>query len=319
MVRSRAQKIRELITTHSVLGILSILFIFPIVYTLMTSFKSQTEVRTNPLQFIPQEWVLDGYRQVLFRKDSRPNDTACNLIISRAAMLFGGLPGDLQPSDMLCYNLPNTMVNSLGSSVLTVTIAGLAGYAFSRYKFRGSRALQLVILGLIMIPGLTNLVPIYKLASARLPLVGGSLLNDYPSLLMIGVYTAGGLPFTIWVIKSFFDAIPLEIEEAALIDGCSALQALRFVVMPLAAPGLLAGFLLMFVDTWNEFLAAALLLNGAHSKTATVGLYAFQSSFETNYPVWTAACIIIMLPVVVLFLALRRTFFQAMLQGALKG
>ncbi len=282
MVRSRRQKFTEFTSTHLVLGFFALLFIFPVLYTLMTSFKSQIEVRTNPPLFFPKVWVLDGYVQVF-------------------------------KSDLIRYNLPNTFINSFGSSVLTVLLAGLAGYAFSRYKFRGSRTLQLVILGLMMIPGLTNLVPLYKLASDF------GLLRDYTHQLMIGIYTAGGLPFSIWIIKSFFDAIPLEIEEAALIDGCSPLQALWYVVTPLAAPGLLAAFLLMFVDTWNEFLAAALLLNSNKVQTATVGLYTFQSSFEIAYHVWMAACIIIMLPVVILFLALRRTFFEAMLQGALKG
>ncbi len=282
MVRSRAEKIRELFSTHLILGIFAVIFMFPVIYTLMTSFKSQREVRTNPPLFFPQNWVIDGYTQVF-------------------------------KSDLLRYHIPNTFINSLGSSVVTVLLAGLAGYAFSRYKFRGSRVLQLVILGLMMIPGLTNLVPLYKLASDF------NLLKDHTHELMIGIYTAGGLPFSIWIIKSFFDAIPMEIEEAALIDGCTPLQSLWYVVVPLAAPGLLAAFLLMFVDTWNEFLAAALLLSSNKLQTATVGLYTFQSSFEIAYHVWTAACIIIMLPVVILFLALRKTFFQAMLQGALKG
>ncbi len=282
MVRSRRQKFTEVTSTHVILGFFAVIFIFPVLYTLMTSFKSQIEVRTNPPLFFPKVWVLDGYQQVL-------------------------------RSDLIRYHIPNSLVNSLGSSVLTVAAAALAGYAFSRYKFRGSGALQLFVLGLMMIPGLTNLVPLYKLSSDF------GLLRDHSHEVMIAIYTAGGLPFSIWIIKSFFDAIPLEIEEAALIDGCNPLQALRFVVMPLAAPGLLAAFLLMFVDTWNEFLAAALLLNNNTLQTVTVGLYTFQSSFEIAYHVWTAACIIIMLPVLALFLALRRTFFQAMLQGALKG
>jgi multiple sugar transport system permease protein len=280
MVTSRFTRYADVITTHLVLGIFAVVFLFPVVYTLMTSFKSQGEVLTSPPTFFPTEWSLDGYQQV-FR------------------------------SDLVRYHLPNTVINSFFSSVLTVMIASLAGYTFSRYRFRGSRALELAILGLIMIPGLTNLVPLYHIASDL------KLLNTHRFI--IAVYTAGGLPFTIWIVKSFFDSIPLELEEAAMIDGCTPLQALRFVVVPLAAPGLMAAFLLMFVDTWNEFLAALVLLSRTSAKTATVGLYDFQSSFEIAYQVWTAACIVILVPVLILFLLLRRTFFQAMLQGALKG
>ncbi len=292
MVRPRYRQITEFISTHAILGAFALLFIFPIAYTFTTSFKSQLEVRTNPPLFFPQQWVLDGYQQVLH-------------------------------SDMLRFYLPNTFINSFGSSMLTVALAGLAGYAFSRYKFRGSGALQIAILGLIMIPGLTNLVPIYKVASdLRRLLVGTSgilTLSEFTYSMMIGIYTAGGLPFTIWIVKTFFDTIPIELEEAALIDGCNPLQTLRYIVVPLARPGLVAAFLLMFVDTWNEFLAAVLLLNNNQLQTATVGLYTFQSSFEIAYHVWMAACILIMLPVAILFLLLRRTFFSAMLQGALKG
>ncbi|MHB8627177.1 MAG: carbohydrate ABC transporter permease [Aggregatilineales bacterium] len=292
MVRPRYRQITEFISTHAILGAFALLFIFPIAYTFTTSFKSQLEVRTNPPLFFPQQWVMDGYQQVLH-------------------------------SDMLRFYVPNTFINSFGSSLLTVTLAGLAGYAFSRYKFRGSGALQIAILGLIMIPGLTNLVPIYKVASdLRRLLVNTSgilTLSEFTYSMMIGIYTAGGLPFTIWIVKTFFDTIPIELEEAALIDGCTPLQTLRHIVVPLARPGLVAAFLLMFVDTWNEFLAAVLLLNNNQLQTATVGLYTFQSSFEIAYHVWMAACILIMLPVVVLFLLLRRTFFSAMLQGALKG
>jgi ABC-type glycerol-3-phosphate transport system permease component len=280
MVRSRLTRVFDAVTTHVVLGIFAILFIFPVIYTLMTSFKSRGEVLTSPPTFFPSVWVTEGYEA-------------------------------LARSDMLRVYIPNSLINSLGSSVLTVVLASLAGYTFSRYKFRGSRVLEFTILGLIMIPGLTNLVPLYRIAS------DAKLLSTHEFI--IAVYTAGGLPFTIWIIKSFFDSIPLELEEAALIDGCTPLQALRYVVAPLAASGLLAAFLLMFVDTWNEFLAAVVLLSRNTAKPATVGLYDFQSSFESAYHVWTAACIVIMVPVLVMFLLLRRTFFKAMLQGALKG
>jgi ABC-type glycerol-3-phosphate transport system permease component len=245
----------------------------------MTSFKSKGEVLTSPPTFFPSVWVTEGYEQV-FR------------------------------SDMLRYYIPNTFINSLGSSVLTVIIASLAGYTFSRYRFRGSQTLQFVILGMIMIPGLTNLVPLYQIASNL------KLLNTHEFIIV--VYTAGGLPFTIWIIKSFFDTIPMELEEAALIDGCTPMQTLRYVIVPLAASGILAAFLLMFVDTWNEFLAAVVLLSRNTMKTATVGLYDYQTTFETAYHVWTAACIVILVPVLILFLLLRRTFFRAMLQGVLK-
>ncbi len=279
MVTSRFTKRFDQISTHAILLVFALIAIFPIAYTLMTSFKSQGDVLTRPPTFFPPEWRLDGYEQVF-------------------------------NSDMVRYFIWNSVLNSTVSSVLVVSLAALASYTFSRYKFRGSRTLELAILGLMMIPGLTNLVPLYRIASELRALNSNAFI--------IAVYTAGGLPFAIWIIRSFFDKIPLELEEAALIDGCTPIQALIKVIVPLALPGLIAAFLLMFVDTWNEFLAALVLLSG-NARTVTVGLYDFQSSYEIAYHVWTAACMIIMLPVLILFLILRRRFFEAMLQGALKG
>ena len=287
MVTSRFTRAFDTISTLIILGLFAIMFVFPVAYALMTSFKSRDEVLTNPPTFFPKVWTTEGYQ----------------------ILLYGNNGFDVPP--LIPYQIPNTFINSFFSSVLTVLIAALAAYTFSRYHFRGSGALQLTILGLIMVPGLTNLIPLYRIASDL------RLLNTHSFI--IAVYTAGGLPFSIWIIKSFFDTIPIELEEAALIDGCTPFQALRYVVAPLSMPGLLSAFLLMFVDTWNEFLAALVLLSDERAKTATVGLYNFQTSFEIYYHVWAAACIVIMVPVLVIFLLLRRTFFQALLQGALKG
>jgi ABC-type glycerol-3-phosphate transport system permease component len=279
MVTSRFTRRFDFAFTHIALAIFAIAALFPVVYTLMTSFKTQGGVLTDPPTFFPQEWSVDGY-----------------------ATVFN--------SDMIRHYLPNTFVNSSVSAVAVVVLASLAAYTFSRYKFRGSRLLELFILGLMMIPGLTFIVPYYRMAS-ELGLLGGGQF-------IIAVYIAGGLPFAIWIVRSFIDSIPVELEEAAMIDGATPIQALRYVVLPLAMPGLIAAFLLVFVDTWNEFLWAVVLLAG-DARTATVGLYDFQSQFEIAYHVWTAACIVIMTPALVVFLVLRKRFFEAMLQGAVKG
>ncbi|MDX2138087.1 MAG: carbohydrate ABC transporter permease [Chloroflexota bacterium] len=279
MVRPRWEKRLDTLSTHVILFSLALVFIFPVLYTLMTSLKSRGDVLTSPPSFLPREWSLEAY------------DTVIN------------------GSNMMREYLPNTFINSFGSSLLIVPLAGLAAYTFTRYKFPGSRVLEILILGLMLIPGLTNLLPLYRMASEW------RLLNT--NEIMILVYTAGGLPFSIWIVRSFFESIPIELEEAAQIDGCTPLAALWYIVVPLALPGLFAAFLLNFVDTWNEFLAAVVL--AIQDKTATVGLYDFQSSFEIAYNVWAAAAIVIVIPVLIVFLALRRVFFRAMLEGALKG
>ena len=233
-----------------------------------------------PPTFFPSTWSLEGYKAVL-------------------------------RSDMFSIYLPNTAINALAASLIIMPIAALAAYSFSRYSYKWSKPLQLAILGLMMIPGLTNLVAIYRLGSVL------NLMNTH--FILVLIYTAGGVPFTIWIMKAFFDAIPKGMEEAARIDGCTPLMSLWHVVIPLALPGLVSGFLLNFVTTWNEFLAAVILLTSNSARTATVGLYDFQSQYEIAYHIVTAACIIIMLPVVITFIFARKSFFKAMMDGALKG
>lgn len=280
MVRSRQQKFVDSALVNSLLILVSIVSLFPVAYAFSTSFKSRAEVITKPPFFFPQQWSTDGYEQII-------------------------------RSDLLRYHLPNTFINASVASILIVVFGTLAAYAFSRYRFRGNKALQLLILGLIMIPSLTNLVALYRMASQF------RLLNT--NLLMIVIYLATGLPFGLWVIKAAIDAIPIEIEEAARIDGGGPLQVILYVVIPLAAPGLITAFLMEFVYYWNEFLIAVVMLNANTAKTATVGLLDFQRSYETAYHVWMAGSVLIILPVLITFYLLRKQFFRAMLQGAVKG
>lgn len=280
MIASRNHKQINSIITNALLIIICFMMIYPVLYALSTSFKTLGDVITAPPTFFPPKWSIEGYKAVI-------------------------------NSDMFRIYLPNTAINALLASLITVPLAGLAAYSFSRYKFKGSSFLQLAILGLMMIPGLTNLVAMYR--------IGSELKIMSTNIILVSVYTAGGLPFTLWIIKAFFDAIPFELEEAARIDGCTPLQSLRLVVIPLALPSLFAGFLMNFVSCWNEFLAAVILMTANASRTATVGLYDFQSQYEVAYNILCAACICIMLPVVILFISGRKVFFQAMLEGALKG
>lgn len=280
MVRSKRQKQLDSFIVNSLLMLVCLVSLFPVAYALTTSFKSESEVLTRPPYFFPRTWTVDAYEQI-FR------------------------------SDLVRYHLGNTFINAFGASVLIVIFSIPAAYAFSRYKFWGSKALQLLILALIMIPTLTNLVALYRMASEL------GILNT--NFVMITIYLATGLPFGIWILKSSIDSIPQEIEEAALIDGCGPLDVIRRIVIPLALPGIITTFLMQFVFYWNEFLVAVIMLSKNTMKTATIGLLDFQRSYEVAYHVWMAGSVIIIAPVLITFIVLRRQFFRAMLQGAVKG
>lgn len=191
-------------------------------------------------------------------------------------------------------------------------VSALAGYACARYTFSGRSLFLIFIMGMLLLPGLTNLIPLYKLASDL------GLLDSY--LIMIAIYSAYGVPFGIWVMKSFIERIPRELPEAAAVDGASPIQIMRYIVLPLARPGLVAVFLLNFVYNWNDFLTALIMLSSTAMKTATVGLFDFQNQLTGNEnELLAAACVIIMLPGLVVFLIARKTFLRAMLEGAVKG
>jgi ABC-type maltose transport system permease subunit len=203
------------------------------------------------------------------------------------------------------------------SSLIVVVLAGMSGYAFSRYRFRGHTALMTAILAITGVPLLTNLLALYQMGvtlrkSAWLP-----FFDD--RIFLIVVYVGFFLPLSVWIAKGFFDAIPRELEEAALIDGCSPLGALFRITMPLALPGLMAVFLLTFVNVWNEFIAGYLLIVNNDLKPAMFGMYEFLGQNIINLQVIAAACILIALPMVVLFLFARRSFLEAMVEGAVKG
>ncbi len=218
--------------------------------------------------------------------------------------------------NLLRRYLPNTILYATLASLFVVLFASFAGYAFSRYRFRGHTLLMTAILAITGIPLLTNLLGLYQMGVSlrKLPI---PFYDD--RIFIILVYMGFYLPLSVWIAKGFFDAIPRELEDAALIDGCSQMGVLTRVTMPLALPGMLAIFLLTFVNVWNEFIAGYLLIPKNELKPAMFGLYEFLGQNIINLQVIAAACIIIAIPMVIVFLFTRRSFFRAMVEGAVKG
>ena len=285
--------------------------LIPIATTVLISFKGEQDITRKPPNFFPCDtptsafdpaacrWAVEGYQRVL-----APKPTGNWL-----------LPFTLTGNLVRTY-IPNSLLYATTSALVVVTLAGMSGYAFSRYRFRGHRALMVAILAITGIPLLTNLLALYQmgvtLRKAQLPFYDDRIF-------LTVVYVGFFLPLSVWIAKGFFDAIPRELEEAALIDGCSPLSALVRIIMPLSIPGMMSIFLLTFVNVWNEFIAGYLLIAKNEYKPAMFGLYEFLGQNIINLQVVAAACILIALPMVLLFLFARRSFFQAMVEGAVKG
>jgi ABC-type glycerol-3-phosphate transport system permease component len=298
------------ILTHAALILITLFALFPILTTLLISFKEQADITRKPPVILPCDtetdafdirscrWAVEGYERVL---DPEPSETS--------------ITGFTLTGNMVRTYLPNTLLYATTASLLVVIFAGASGYAFSRYQFRGHKALMNGILAITGVPLLTNVLALYqmgvKLRKSPLP------FDD--RIFIIFVYVGFFLPLSVWIAKGFFDAIPHELEEAAQIDGCSPFGALLRVTMPLAAPGLGAVFLLTFVNVWNEFIAGYLLISKNKYKTAMFGIYDFLGQNIINLQVIAAVCILIALPIIILFFFTRRTFLKAMVEGAIKG
>ncbi|NPV55048.1 MAG: carbohydrate ABC transporter permease [Anaerolineae bacterium] len=282
----------------------------PIATTILISFKSQPDITRYPPVLFPCDtpektfdlsacrWSVEGYMRVLAPKPS--DESPLGFILT---------------GNLLRVYLPNTLLYATASALCVVILAGMSGYAFSRYRFRGRKALLTAILAITGVPLLTNLLALYQMAVN----LRKSPLPFDDRIFLIVVYIGFFLPLSVWIAKGFFDAIPRELEEAAFIDGCSPIGALTRITMPLAMPGMSAIFLLTFVNVWNEFLAGYLLVSKNEYKPAMFGLYDFLGQNLINLQVIAAACILIAMPIVVLFLFTRRTFLKAMVEGAIKG
>lgn len=297
--------------TNGAMIVIIALLMLPIALTLSTSFKRERDVLRKPPVLVPCD-----------RPDGRFSLLECRFDIEGYERVIAPRPN---PNSLLGFSLtgrmfstyvPNTLLYAFVSSALVFVFSGLAGYAFSRYRFRGRRALMVAILAITGIPLLTNLLALYQMA---VDLRKAGIPGYDERMFIIAVYVGFQLPFSVWIVKGFFDTIPRELEEAAFIDGCTPIGALWRIVVPLAMPGLLAAFLLCFVNVWNEFIAGYLLITKRDLRTVMFGMYDFLSQNIINYQVVAAACVLIAAPVVILFLFTRKTFFQALTEGAIKG
>jgi multiple sugar transport system permease protein len=204
----------------------------------------------------------------------------------------------------------NSAVLALTTLGLALVLGSLAAYGFSRYRFPGGRAMLMGILALLMLPRVTLIVPYFRLAHLA------GLYDTLPGLIIVN--TAFLLPMSTWLLKGYFDSLPEELEEAAMVDGCVRLQTLWKILLPLAVPGLIGVGTFVFIGSWNEYLLAVVLTETPRAQTLTVGLAAFFGQYVRDWNGIMALSTLASLPLVVVFVFLQRWVVQGLSSGAIK-
>lgn len=269
-----------------------IVMILPALWLVFTSVRNPVEVNAKPPVWIPRELTLDGFKP----------------LFGQATEMTGAIPFDR-------YFI-NSVVVSVVSTILAVALGTMAGYVFSRFRFRGKQVLFLGVMLSRAIPGIALGLPLFILF-ARLSQGNPIKLIDSPLGLII-VYVAVNVPFTIWLMDGFFREIPAELSEAAQIDGCSEWQTFTRINLPLALPGLAASAIFAFLAAWNEFQLASVLTRTVNSKTAPVGLFDFTGQFTIDWRGMAAMATVMMIPAVVFVLIVQRNLVRGLTFGAVK-
>ena len=253
--------------------------LLPFVWFVLTSLKTSAELAAIPPVVVPS-FHLDFYRSAL------------------------------EQYGLLHYVLNSTIVAGT-ATLITIAVGSLAAYAVARLNLKWTNFYLFLLLAISMFPQIAIAGPVWRILD-RL-----ELLNTYPGL--IAAYIALSLPLAIWILTTFFREVPAEIEEAALLDGCSRAQALYKVVLPLAAPGILTAALLVFIQAWNEFFFALIIMTDPTVQTLPVGIALFPGEYTMPWGEIAAASTMATIPLILLTLIFQRGIVRGLSAGAVKG
>ncbi len=205
----------------------------------------------------------------------------------------------------------NSLVITVSTSFIGVSLASTAAYAFSRFEFFGKRSAMIMLLATQMIPAGMLILPLF------LMIMKLNLMNTY--LGMIIAYSVSSLPFSIWILKGYYDTIPKSLEEAAMVDGTGHIGAFWRVILPLSTPALSIAFLFNFTAAWNEYLVARVVLFSSKQYTWTLGLFELQGQFITQWGMFAAGSMLVTIPVLAVFLYSSKWLVSGLTLGSVKG
>ena len=268
------------VLVHAFLYLFAFATLYPILQIVTISLRPSDQLYSTSLALIPEGATLRAYGVMLTQKP-------------------------------FLRWLANSAIVSLAVTVFGVVLASTAAYAFSRFRFRGRRSGLYLFLLTQMFPATMLMLPMYVLMRAL------GLLDTFTGLVV--AYTATALPFCVWTMRGYYDTIPVELEQAALIDGCTPWEAFTRITLPLASPALAITALFSFMAAWSEFLVARIILSRQELFTLPLGLESLAGQFQTEWANYAAGSLMVCVPVMVLFVLLNRSIVSGLSLGGVKG
>lgn len=264
-----------------VMGLLTLVFIGPLLWMMLTSFKTSVEARSIPLTFLPSEWTLSAYKTLFFGDDASP---------------------------VLIWLL-NSFISATAHSVLVVTISAMAGYALARMEFPFKKLIFGMIVATLFVPGFIFMMPNFLILNE---------LNWLDTLLALIVPGAAGA-FGVFFMRQFFGGLPVELEESARIDGAGPWRVFFSIVLPNARAAIVTLAVLSFLANWNDFIWPIYVLFTPENLTLPVGLSKLQGAYTIDYPVIMAGAALASIPVLILYIFVQRYVIEGVASSGVKG
>ena len=299
MTRQRAASLAGKALAYAALLFISYIVCFPLIWALSTSLKPPSELSATPPHVIPHAVTVENYRHLITGKPQ----------------YFQASSGDYRPSTAPPQYFTSWFLNSVlvsaGSTVISIVVSTLAAYSVTRFRYRGRRLVPYFSLLGYMVPSIILVFPLF-LVMSRLE------LTDSLWSLVLG-YVSVTLPFCMWLMWAFFRGLPIELEEAALVDGASRLRVFLEIVLPAALPGIIAASIFSLIVSWNDFLFARVFMNSTEKLPLTVGVMLFFEGVHVDWGLLMASAVLMTVPMAILFMLMQRHLVAGFGAGAVKG
>ncbi|AUI38161.1 sugar ABC transporter permease [[Bacillus] caldolyticus] len=280
MAQKKIYSLVKNILFYGAISLFVLIVMFPFIWQALTSFKPPEQINKMPPDWWPGRLWIEYY---------------VNVFTKRPFLLY----------------LKNSAVVSITTTIVSLAVGSFCAYALARLRFRGKKVILALVLSVSMFPHIATLSPMFLFLRKM------ELLNTYTGLVL--PYTTFALPLTIWTLTSFFRELPKELEEAAIMDGCSRIKAFWKVTIPLAAPGMFTTAILVFIAAWNEFLYALSFMTQDGMRTVPPGIAMFPGEHDLPWGDIAAASVVVTVPLIILVLIFQRRIIAGLTSGGVKG